>query len=110
MAHVQKPRLPALRISAHARHLHGGVLNAPNGVLIVDAPRDAAPDPSPPVDGEPDHETRPRRQHAITVAIWVLSLLVLTAFGFLATFMSPLLFLGAILPFIPLGVLTGKSS
>jgi len=40
----------------------------------------------------------------------VLSLLVLTAFGFLATFMSPLFFLGVILPFIPLGVLTGKSS
>src|SRR5438309_1490724 len=80
---------------------HDGVLNAPNGGLIVAASSQAAGHPSHAADREGDRDVM-RPPNPVVVAVWVLSILVIIGFSVLATYASPLFFLGVMIPFLPL--------
>ena len=51
-----------------------------------------------------------RPPNPVVVAVWVLSVLVIIGFSVLATYASPLFFLGVMIPFLPLAALTARSS
>src|SRR4029450_13088890 len=64
----------------------------------------------------PKHRASPRggeggsaRRNIVVSVISLVSVLVILAFGALATFGSPLYFFGAIMPFVPLGFVAWRS-
>ena len=91
---------------------HGGVLNAPNGTLIVDAPAElvAYSTSASAQESDDDVASTPPDPRVITIAIWLLSVLLIGVFGAMATFGSPVYYLGVIVTFIPLAAVAGRSS
>ena len=62
-------------------------------------------------DRGPYDRITPPPPNPVVIAIWLLSVLLIIAFGILATFTSPVFFfLGVIFPFIPLAAVAGRSS
>jgi len=84
-------------------------MNAPRDTLIVDALASSGA-PSVPAGTTERDDAAPRPAHPVVVGVWVLALVVIIAFGVLATFASPLFFLGVLVPFVPLAALAGRSS
>ena len=99
----------APRLARAARY--GGALRAPNGRLIIDfVPEPAAlaialGEVEPSAANDMPTPVRP-----VAVAVWVVCLILIVAFGALATLTSPLFFLGVLVPFVPLAALAGRSS
>ena len=83
---------------------------ARSGNLIFGLVPGPAPSPLPAGDPQPDAEGVPPPVDTIAVAVWVLCLILIITFGGLATFFSPLFFLGVLFPFVPLAALAGRSS
>ena len=94
------------RLALAARH--GGVLNAPNGTLIIDAQAELAAISA--RRRESNNDATSTAPNPVVIAIWLLSVLVIMAFGVLATFSSPLFFLGVMVTFIPLAVVAIRSA
>src|SRR5439155_24447618 len=102
-------RCCAPRLARAARY--GGALRAPNGRLIIDFVPEPAALAIALGEVEPSAANdMPTRVPPVAVAVWVVCLILIVAFGALATFTSPLFFLGVLVPFVPLAALAGRSS
>jgi len=84
-------------------------MNAPNGTLIIDAVIASRPNLVP-GDIQQAYEATTPSTNTFVVGIWALAVLVICAFGVLATFASPLFFLAVLVSFVALAVLAGRSS
>jgi hypothetical protein len=61
-------------------------------------------------ESDDDVASTPPDPRVITIAIWLLSVLLIGVFGAMATFGSPVYYLGVIITFIPLAAVAGRSS
>jgi len=86
---------------------HGGVLNASDDSLKLAVFSEPVASPT---EGRASSEHITALTGRVAIVNWMLAIFLIALFGVLATFTSPIFFLGVILAFIPLGIVAIRSA